>query len=291
MRLAGTAVGPGSRANEEDVMAIKEIVLHFGRDSRRGARLGGAIRLAQRFGARVVGVHVLEFPFIPGYVQVDLSPALIEQRMLELRDMAAALRAEFEGSTARESVPAEWRLIEGLGADAMALAARYADLAMVAQANPDEPTTDDRLPDELVLSAGRPVLVWPFAGDYPELGRQIMVAWNGTREAARAVHDAMDFLTGADKVVVSTVNSPDRDHIPGADIAAHLARHGIKAEVHAVVAPDLDVGNALLSAAADFGADMLVMGGYGHSRLRELALGGATRHLLASMTVPVLMSH
>ena len=272
-------------------MAIKEIVLHFGRDARRGARLAGAIGLAQRFEARIVGVHVLSFPFVPGYIQVDLSPALIEQRMVELQAAAQEMRQEFEAAAAREGVPAEWRLIEGNTGDAMALATRYGDLAMVAQANPDEPGPDDRLADELVLSAGRPVLVWPFVGDYPHPGRQVMVAWNGTREAARAVHDAMDFMVGADKVVVSTVNSPDREHIPGADIAAHLARHGITAEVHAVVAPDLDAGSALLSAAADFGTDLMVMGGYGHSHLRELALGGATRHLLASMTMPVLMSH
>ena len=272
-------------------MAIKEIVLHYGRDQRRGARLEGAMALAERFKARLVGVHVLNFPYVPGYIQVDLSPALIEQRMAEMRTAAAELRREFETATGRTGVAAEWRLIEGNTADAMTLAVRYGDLAVVAQANPDDPGPDDRLPDELVLSAGRPVLVWPFVGDYPHPGRQIMLAWNGTREAARAAHDAMDFMLGADKVVVSTVNSPVRQHIPGAGIAGHLARHGVKTEVHAVVAPELDVGTALLSAAADFGIDLMVMGGYGHSRLRELALGGATRHLLASMTMPVLMSH
>lgn len=272
-------------------MAIKEIVLHYGRDQRRSARLEAAMALAGRFDARLVGVHVLSFPYVPGYIQVDLSPALIEQRMAELRTAAGEMREEFESATRRTGVAAEWRLIEGNPADAMALAVRYADLAVIAQANPDDPGQEDRLPDELVLAAGRPVLVWPFVGDYPHPGKQVMLAWNGTREAARAAHDAMDFLLGADKVVVTTINSPDRQHIPGADIAAHLARHGVKTEVHAVVAPDLDVGTALLSAAADFGTDLMVMGGYGHSRLRELALGGATRHILASMTMPVLMSH
>ena len=122
-----------------------------------------------------------------------------------------------------------------------------------------------------------------------------MLAWDAGREAARAVSDAMPFLERAEQVTVMAVNpsSGEGDHgeEPGADIALHLARHGVKAEVHQTESPDISVGDELLSRIADDGSDMLVMGAYGHTRLRELVLGGVTRSILEQMTVPVLMSH
>lgn len=272
-------------------MAIKEIVLHVAEDARLAARQTAAIQLAKRFDARIIGVYVLAYPVIPGYLQINIGAELIEQQMAQMRERAGETKDKFEEALRREGVSGEWRLVEGNASDVMSVAVRYSDLAVIGQANPDDPRAEDELPDELVLAVGRPLLVWPYAGTHAEPGRQVMLAWNGTREAVRALHDAMDFLVSADKVVISTVNPPDRSHVPGADIAAHLARHGITAEVHPINAPELDAGNAILSAAADFGSDLLVMGAYGHSRLRELALGGVTRHVLRTMTVPVLMSH
>jgi nucleotide-binding universal stress UspA family protein len=121
----------------------------------------------------------------------------------------------------------------------------------------------------------------------------VMVCWDGSRSAARAVGDALPFLLRAEKVeVVLVASEPGKsDEIPGADIAHHLARHGLKVELKRIVAVDVDVTNTLLSHAADVGSDLLVMGGYGHSRLREFVLGGVTRGILASMTLPTLMSH
>jgi nucleotide-binding universal stress UspA family protein len=272
-------------------MAIKDIVLYVGRDPRQGARLEAALSLAKRFEARIVGVYALSYPVLPGYVQIDIGTDLIEQRMAEMREEAGEARASFEDKLQREGVAGEWRLIEGNPIDAMALSTRYGDIAVVGQADPDHPGPADSMADELVLAAGRPIIVWPYVGNYDAFGNQIMVAWNGTREGVRALYDAMDFLTRAAKVVVCSVNPPDREHIAGADISTHLARHGITAEAHHIIAPDLDAGDALLSAAADFGTDFLVMGAYGHSRIRELALGGVTRHVLKTMTMPVLMSH
>jgi nucleotide-binding universal stress UspA family protein len=272
-------------------MAIKDIVLHVGRDARQDARLEGALSLARTFEARIVGVYALSYPVLPGYVQVDIGTELIEQRMAEMRVEADAARKAFDERLEREGVGGEWRLIEGNPIDAMALSTRYGDIAVIGQADPDHPGPEDGMADELVLTAGRPIIVWPYVGQYAKLGDQVMIAWNGTREGVRALHDAMDFLIRATKVVVCTVNPRDKEHIAGADICTHLARHGITAEAHPVIAPDLAAGDALLSAAADFGIDFLVMGGYGHSRIRELALGGVTRHVLKTMTMPVLMSH
>jgi nucleotide-binding universal stress UspA family protein len=149
--------------------------------------------------------------------------------------------------------------------------------------------------EELVLSAGRPVLLIPYAGHFPEVGRRVLVAWNAGREAARAVTDALPLLARASIVQVVAFDprkgGADHGDIPGADIALLLARHGVKVSIAQQQSKEVDVGNQILSRAADMQSDLIVMGAYGHSRLRELVLGGVTRTLLDTMTVPVLMSH
>jgi nucleotide-binding universal stress UspA family protein len=181
-------------------------------------------------------------------------------------------------------------------ASIVALHGRHADLVVLGQADPDTASARARyLVEEVTLSAGRPALVVPYIGTAGTLGRRVMVAWDAGREATRALNDALPILKLADSVTVLSVNpQPGRDghgEDPGADIGLHLARHGVPVEVQRTHAKGMDVGEILLSRLADLGSDLLVMGAYGHSRLREFVLGGATRTLLAEMTVPVLMSH
>jgi len=147
-----------------------------------------------------------------------------------------------------------------------------------------------------VLSSGCPTLFLPYAGTFPVVGKHVMVAWDGSREATRAVHDALPFLQGAARVTVVTANAlppkEPRQRIPGADIAAVIARHGVKVEIVEVEGADgRHIGDFLLSQAADLGADLLVMGAYGHPRWQEIIVGGVTRTLFESMTIPVLMAH
>lgn len=173
---------------------------------------------------------------------------------------------------------------------------RYTDLAVLGQHNPDDGSDTNRgLIDRLVLSAGRPCLVIPYIGAHETIGQRVLVAWNARREAVRAVNDALPILQQAASVVVLAANPPAGDagegDIPSADICHHLARHGVQAEARSAISTDIDVGNLLLSSASDLGADLIVMGAYGHSRLRETVLGGVTRHLLHHMTVPVFISH
>jgi len=148
-------------------------------------------------------------------------------------------------------------------------------------------------PHQLVLTVGRPVLLVPYAGRFETLGRRILLAWNAGREATRATTDAIPFLRDAEEVNVVAVNPAGRQHgeVPGADIGLYLARHGVRVKVSNVQATEIDVGNQLLSSAADLSSDLIVMGAYGHSRFAELVLGGVTRTMLESMTVPVLMTH
>jgi len=178
----------------------------------------------------------------------------------------------------------------------VALHTRYADLVVVGQPDPNNPGgRGTEVSATALMSSGRPLLVIPFAGNFTEIGNNVLVGWNGTGEAARALNDAIPLLHHAKKVTVLAINprhgiGGDGD-VPAADIALHLARHGIKAEAAHTVAKDIGEGDALLSYAADLGVDLLVCGMYGHSRLRELAFGGVTRSLLTEMTVPVLMAH
>lgn len=149
--------------------------------------------------------------------------------------------------------------------------------------------------DQLVLSTGRPLLLVPYAGRFPSVGKNVLVAWNAKPEAARAVTDALPLLARANSVQVMAFdpegNRSGHGENPGADIALYLARHGVKATASRQHCGSDEVGVQILSRAADIDADLIVMGAYGHSRVRELVLGGVTRTILDSMTVPVLMSH
>jgi nucleotide-binding universal stress UspA family protein len=137
------------------------------------------------------------------------------------------------------------------------------------------------------------MIVVPYIQKGPLKLDNVMICWDGSRPAARAIGDAMPLLEKAGRVeiVIVTNERGKQDEIEGADIGQHLARHGLKVDVHRLSGGTIDVADALLSHAADSGADFMVMGGYGHSRLREFVLGGVTRSILQSMTVPVLMSH
>ena len=172
------------------------------------------------------------------------------------------------------------------------LHARYADLTIIGQQPANGPDdTEESFADLLVMRSGRPVLVLPQIGARKPIGRHIVVALNASREAARAVGDAMPLLERSDKVDIMSVEPEATGDLPGADIAHHLARHDINAEAKRSVANQIDPGDVLLNYLADSGADLMVMGAYGHSRVREMILGDVTRHMLEHMTVPVLMSH
>ena len=173
--------------------------------------------------------------------------------------------------------------------------ARFADLVIVGQAEPDnQPAgTPSDLAEEVVLASARPVLIVPHIGVSKTPGKTVMLCWNGGREAVRAATGALPLLKAADNVIVLEIDpkSGVDEEEPGADVAQWLARHGVKVTVQRDTAANSDVGGVILSRAADHDVDLIVMGIYGHSRMRELVLGGASRTLLATMTVPLLVAH
>ena len=179
----------------------------------------------------------------------------------------------------------------------ISLHARYADLLVLGQTDPDEKDWigGHHLPEQVVLSAGRPIMVVPYIGAPKGFGKNVLIAWDSGREAARAVQDALPMLERAETVTILVILRPGsakrHGDEPGSDIALYLARHNVKVEVQAVPSPEIGVAETLLSRLADLSIDALVMGAYGHARWRELVLGGVTQHILGHMTVPVLMSH
>jgi nucleotide-binding universal stress UspA family protein len=159
--------------------------------------------------------------------------------------------------------------------------------------DPERMLPDDLLIEAALFESGRPMVVVPYIQKEGLKLDRVLVCWDGSRNATRAIADSLPFLKRGKSIEIVIVASTGgkADELPGVDLGEHLARHDLNVEVKRLVAPDIDVSNAVLSYAADCAADFIVMGGYGHSRLREFVLGGATRGILQSMTVPVLMAH
>ena len=269
-------------------MAYRDILVHLSQDRRSPARLDAAIGLAERHGGRVTGVYVRSRSTTRGRHGLDVPADASRKR----GDPAAEAEGEFAERMARTEVLHEWRLLQGNPVEAVTTCARYADITVVGQTDSDDEAGIAGLVDHLVLDAGGPVLVWPYAGSFDTRAETVLLAWNGTREAKRALSDALPLLQLAHNVIVFSIGTDDGTHLPGAEASAHLARHGVKADArHRPSSSDIAAADVLLSAISDYGADLLVMGAYGRHRLRELLLGGMTRDILRRMTVPVLMSH
>lgn len=272
-------------------MSFKDILVIADDAKSAPVRLDVAASLAAGHKAHMVALHVNERPFTPAGFGVSPS-TLIDWQESIMRQHAEATQKVVAEAERRNGCDYEWRSVEGDAVSTTLLHSRYADLVVASQGRAADEGYDDYLTEQLIMGSGRPTLIVPSYGKFPTVGEHVLIAWNRTREAARAVHDALPVLTRARSVRIMEVN-PDRDdtHVAGADIALHLARHGVQAETGSTTAKDIDIGDVLLSRAADLGADLLVMGAYGHSRLREYTLGGVTLHVLRHMTIPVLMSH
>jgi nucleotide-binding universal stress UspA family protein len=277
---------------------IKDIALHLSTRTNDSGSIDYAVSVASAFEAHLAGIAFALDPFIPPTMGIgDMMPAAwIDDQRAEARASAEAAIARFDEAARRNGISAQSRLINASLAGAAEMfgqiAARF-DLSIVRQAEPGKAPLEDLVVEAALFGSGRPVLVVPYIHKAALKLDRVMVCWDGGRHAARAVGDAMPFLQRAKAVEVVIVrgDAGKGDEIPGADIGEHLARHGLKVDVKRIVTDDGDVPDTILSHAADAGTDFLVMGGYGHSRLREFILGGVTRTILGSMTVPVLMSH
>jgi nucleotide-binding universal stress UspA family protein len=275
-------------------MTFKDILVYADDNKSAAAYLDFAIGFAATYQAHLTALHVMAPPFVPADITGGTAAVQIFEWQQEFtQQRAAAAKKTVAAAEKRSGRDIEWRCVDGDPLDTAILHARYADMTIVAQRDGDTTAPISDLAETVFLEAGRPVLTVPAYGKFVSAGDRVLIAWNGSREATRAVHDALPILTRAKAVTILEINPTEglQPRIPGADIAVHLARHGINTQAAATTASDISVGDTLLSRAADLGADLLVMGGYGHSRLREFAFGGATKHLLNHMTLPVFMSH
>ncbi|HJO68530.1 MAG TPA: universal stress protein [Rhodospirillales bacterium] len=274
-------------------MPFKDILVHMDNGAACVARLETAIGLALDHDAHLTGIYVITPIEIPAYVEIHVPEDVLRQQVRTHEEAAARAEKQFREGAENAGVSLEWRLVHGRMVESLSLHARYADVAVVGQRSPAEDGPD--MPDRFLLSVGRPVLVIPHSGTYPKIGERIMVAWDSSRLASRAVGDAMALLESAKKVDVMSIDPhgghEGHDDVPGADICLHLARHGVPAKAQHAFSGDIDPADMLLSKVAEEAADLLVMGAYGHARWREIVLGGFTRHVLEHMSVPTLLSH
>ncbi|MEZ5788249.1 MAG: universal stress protein [Xanthobacteraceae bacterium] len=275
---------------------IKDIVVNLALARAEDPATDYAISVAQTFNAHITGVAFLYDPVISPGVMDGITASWIEAQRGEGQAIAQAAIDRFEQAAARNGLSFRHRIIEatlGGATDLFGRIGRRFDMVVVGQSEPDHLAPSDMFIEAALFESGRPAIIVPYIQKEGMKLDRVIVCWDGSRTAARAMGDAMPILTRAkavDIVIVATGRAKS-DEIPGADIGHHLARHGINVDVKRIVAEDVDVPNTILSYAADVSAELIVMGGYGHSRLREFVLGGATRDILNSMTVPILMSH
>jgi nucleotide-binding universal stress UspA family protein len=277
-------------------MACRSILVHC--DATRGtaARLAVAGHLAQHLTAHLIGIHVHQ-PFqAPMFSDaVSAVDALNAAYAKKAHDEEARAKSAFERSMAGKDLSHEWHARKGIVENVLIGAGRFADLLILGQRDPEAPPTSvaSDLVERVVMAGERPALVVPHVGAAKMPGVNVMICWNGSREAVRAATGALPLLEQAKRVHLLMVDPRKISAAtnPAADFAGWLGRHGIDVDVHYDSTDGSDIGGVILSRAADNDVDLIVMGLYGHSRMRELVLGGASRTLLASMTVPVLVAH
>lgn len=280
--------------------ALKSILVHVDSSPQLARRLQVAAGLARAHGADLRALYSV----LPVYMQYPYSLTLSAEAATLLqaadRDRLDSARSAFDHALATGDVAAGWAADTGEPIQAFSRAALYSDLVVFGQRDPDNQQQADvpgDFAESVIISSGKPGLIIPRIHDGQAIGRVALVAWKPAREAARAVAASLPLLRAARKVHVAVWTEGDGggDGADGPDgtseIATYLDRHGVKAEVNRCGPATREVGEYLLSMASDVGADLLVMGCYGHGRIREWALGGATRSVLRSMTVPVLMAH
>jgi len=277
-------------------MQVKDILVHLDSSEACTARLDAAIALAGKYSAHLTGLYIIPEPYVPSSPSMMHYPGLIEIIEQAEQSLADKTETRFKQAVENTGLSAEWRLDRY---EVFKTFNRYAgctDLVVVSQPDGDPIAISTAFVEHVVLGCGRPVLLIPRAGlSISDIGKRVLIAWNDSHEAARAVHDALPLLENAEAVEIVTVNTTATEaqqFAAGADeMCSHLAYHGIEATVASIDDNVLETSDAILAYAIGQHADLIVMGAYGHSRWRELVLGGMSRNMLRQLNIPVLMSH
>ncbi|MFZ6817529.1 universal stress protein [Undibacterium sp. Ji22W] len=279
-------------------MTYKTILVHVDESKSSLTRTQFAHQIASKFDAHLTGIALTGISrYIFESTDLGVGDPNIMLHLSALRERAEKAISQFQKSSAGLGIATTECLIANDEANGgLGLRARYSDLIIIGQTNREEPSPSvmSDFPEFMVVNSGRPVIIVPYASDLDSIAENCVIAWDGSREAARAITDAIPLLKSSKLVHILIINPEQQADVhgeePGADIALYLARHGIKVEITTRFGTH-STGNTILTACKELNADLLVMGGYGHSRFREMIMGGTTRTILEKMTLPVLMSH
>ncbi len=275
-------------------MTVADILVYIDDTETNVQTMTAAQRLATQLNAHLTTVYIVPPVYTPVYIGIEaaIPASVVAQLDVWLRKNADEAKEQYEKTVDINSGKKTWLSLDGDRISTIKHVVKNYDLMVIGQPGQDDKNPEKaQIVNNIVLESGRPVIIIPNQYEKDSFGKRVMVAWNGKREAARAVHDALPFLTQAESVNIVSVNASKDIDIPCADIAVHLARHGVNVETEKSHTKSFSAGDEIMKLATTYGADMLVMGAYGHSRFREQILGGATKHVLSHMTVPVLMSH
>jgi nucleotide-binding universal stress UspA family protein len=283
-------------------MTYKTIVVHLDDRKESEPRVRLALELARACQGRLIGLAVMPRVHVPAAVDgMALGAEVLAMQERANRERLAAARQMFEGATRDGGVEVEFHGVVADAAGAMNHELRYADIGVVGQRDPEQTIGDmyATLPESVAMESHRPVMVVPHIGYSKPVGRKVLLAWNDSPEAMRAATEAMPLLQAAEKVTLLVIDGHKRDDVaanghddpPGSRAAGWLARHGVNVEVVNDLSDGTDVGSIILSRVSDLDIDLVVMGIYGHSKLRETLFGGASRTMLGHMTVPTLIAH
>ncbi|MFV2031121.1 MAG: universal stress protein [Gammaproteobacteria bacterium] len=274
-------------------MAFKKILIHADSSAACDHRVRLAMRLAKQQLAELASVYIVPDYFLPTYYEAQISPEIIERSDRLAREKAQKAQNHYQREATEAGMSMNVHIEQGSLISKLCTYARYADLLVLGQSNPDDPDNmSEALADNLVLEGGVPCLVVPEAEPVESIGERVLVAWNASRESARALRDSLPILMQAERVVLLSAGSEsDDEREDRISISNYLALNGINAELRVESGNGAPPGETIVSSASAMNADLIVMGAYGHSRLRELVLGGATRHLLHNMPVPIFISH
>lgn len=277
------------------IMSYRDILVHLEDNMAGSSFIEAAVAFASWQNAHLAGLHVIDIPVMPGFVETNIPRQVLEDHRKRFLDRAEKTESAFNHACEKAGLSYEWRCIEGDTASTVVRAARYADLVLLAGGAGIDSADRTGVADRVVLEGGRPILVIPPVETGSAIGLRIVIAWNESKEAARAAHDALPFLRRADWVKIVSVSprtaGEARGEIPAAEFQRHLSRHGIRAEAHAITGDSANPGKRLLAWAAGEQSNLLILGAYGHSRWTELVLGGVTAHVLRNTGIRVLMSH
>jgi len=298
-------------------MAIKDLLVCLDSSEASESRLRLASDLARKHGAHLIAAYLLcsHEPrsgrvYGPGAIGIGIAGSAVadisegrangsnpdrgQDAPPNVR-LAETVERRFRETLQLHGIEGDWNIFAPDELSELIAMAGAADFVIIGQHNPEIPVSAEFRPEKIVVAGGRPLLVLPFAGTFASIAKRVLIAWDGTREAARATHDALPLIAGAEAVTVISVASGESDleqrHSSLIRIVRHLERHGLAATAADDVQSGIRVSDVLLSRASDLGADLIVAGAYHHARFREAVLGGVSRELLDHMTVPVLMSH